>query len=241
MEAVNVSMTENTGFVLSELLRDKSIYNIGVSGHTIYTCVQNIKYAVDYYNPSEYILLETSSINLDLESINQVVDESFPEIPSYDSGIMYSVQKKLPVVKSIYKALDDWRSTDSVTVEASEEVNIDYSSQEYMQALDQFLHKASADSASAKLIIFYHPTTKIDEEGNLISTTDSEALAAFQQACDDNGIIFVDMTEDFERLYNEEHILAHGFINTAVGEGHLNKYGHRVIAERLAQVIGGEE
>ena len=33
------------------------------------------------------------------------------------------------------------------------------------------------------------------------------------------------------------NILAHGFINSAIGQGHLNKYGCRVIAERIAIVI----
>lgn len=59
----------------------------------------------------------------------------------------------------------------------------------------------------------------------------------FVQACKNNGILFVDMTEPLERLYKEEHILAHGFINTAVGSGHLNKYGHNLIARVLTYVI----
>ena len=49
------------------------------------------------------------------------------------------------------------------------------------------------------------------------------------------------MTDSFRDLYATEHHLAHGFINTAVGSGHLNKYGHRVIAEKLAEVIQGLE
>ena len=113
---------------------------------------------------------------------------------------------------------------------------------EYIDILNQFLSKAASgvSSSGSKLIIFYHPTTEIDGNGNMINTTDQEALSAFQEACDNKGIIFVDMTPDFERLYEEEHILAHGFINTAVGTGHLNKYGHKAIAERMAEVSGGE-
>ncbi len=45
------------------------------------------------------------------------------------------------------------------------------------------------------------------------------------------------MTASFIKLYEQNHILAHGFINTAVGEGHLNKYGHKAIAEAVAAVI----
>lgn len=240
MEAVNINQDENVGTLLNETLNDKNLYNIGVSGHTIYTCVQNISDAVYYYSPSDYVILETSEILLNKKSMLSVVDNEYPEIPSYDSGIVYILQKKLPVVKALYKALDDWRSADNRSV-ANKSVPKEVDS-EYIDILNQFLSKAASgvSTSGAKLIIFYHPTTEIDEEGDLINTTDQEALSAFQDACDKNGIIFVDMTPDFERMYEEEHILAHGFINTAVGTGHLNKYGHKAIAERLTEVIGGE-
>lgn len=51
----------------------------------------------------------------------------------------------------------------------------------------------------------------------------------------------MDMTDEFKALYEEKHILAHGFVNTAVGRGHLNKYGHRVIAQTLAEKIKEDE
>lgn len=240
MEAVNVGKNENAGALLNEILIDKNLYNIGMSGHTIYTCVQNIHDAVSCYSPSDYVILETDRISLNKEDMLSVVDNEYPEIPSHDSGIVYLLQKKLPVVKALYKALDDWRSADNRSV-ASTPVPKEFGS-EYADILNQFLSKAASgvSSSGSKLIIFYHPSTEIDGNGNMINTTDQDALSAFQEACANNGIIFVDMTPDFERMYEEEHILAHGFINTAVGTGHLNKYGHKAIAERLAEVIGGE-
>ena len=241
MEAVNISQDENVGTLLNETIKDKNIYNIGVSGHTIYTCVQNISDAANYYSPSDFVIFETESISLNQESMLSVLDNEYPEIQSHDSGIVYLLQKKLPVVKALYKALDDWRSADSRSVAVNEETSkID---SEYTDILNQFLSKATSgvSSSGAKLIIFYHPTTRIDEDGNLLNKTDPDALSAFQDACDKNEIIFVDMTPDFEKMYEEEHILAHGFINTAVGTGHINKYGHKAIAERLAEVIGGED
>lgn len=240
MEAVNINQDETVGTLLNENLNDKNLYNIGVSGHTIYTCVQNISDAVNYYSPSDFVILETDSISLNKDSMLSVIDGKYPEIQSHDSGIVYMLQKKLPVVKAVYKALDDWCSADSRSL-ATKPVPPKIDS-EYESFLNQFLSKAASgvSSSGAKLIIFYHPTTIIDEDGNMINTTDQDALTAFREACDKNGIIFVDMTPDFEKLYEEEHILAHGFINTAVGTGHLNKYGHKVIAERLAEVIGGE-
>ena len=45
------------------------------------------------------------------------------------------------------------------------------------------------------------------------------------------------LTNEFQKLYEEEHVLAHIFSNAVAGEGHLNKYGHRVIAQTLAERI----
>lgn len=63
----------------------------------------------------------------------------------------------------------------------------------------------------------------------------------FHKICNKNGIIFIDETNAFEKLYTEKHILAHGFVNTSVGSGHLNKYGHQVIADSLEHIIRESE
>lgn len=88
MEAVNIDPNENTGYLLKEMLPDKVTYNIGISGHTIYTCVQNLRDALNEYDPSDYVIIETNTIYMDEESVNAVISDTYPEIPSYDSGCM---------------------------------------------------------------------------------------------------------------------------------------------------------
>ena len=114
---------------------------------------------------------------------------------------------------------------------------------DYEDTLNQFLYRAGQSAAkhNIKMIIFYHPTTGYDEHGNLVLDTDERYLKLFKDACENNGITFVDMSEPFTRLYEEEHILAHGFSYSAVGVGHLNEYGHEVIAKELADIIKKED
>lgn len=235
MEGFNVGSSQNTGYLLNDLL-DESTYNIGISGHTIYTCIKNIENAVAVYNPSEYVIIETDKIVLAEEKMREVLSGEYETIKSYDGGLLYTLQKKLPVIKTLYKQITSWKTEKKI------DEDIFSYSEEYMGTLEAFLGKAVApvNSIGDKLIIFYHPTTELDESGKLTNTTNSEALMAFKKACEDNNIIFVDMTDDFERLYEEKSILPYGFINTEVGKGHLNKYGHKVIAEKLAKVISEE-
>lgn len=246
MEATNVPQDANTAALLNEILTDIDIYNIGTSGHTIYNCVSNMEDAVDAYSPSKYIVLETDRVKLETSEMQKVIAGEYPQIKSYDSGIIYWIQKYVPAIKNIYKGIESWIAADcnsiGETLEAKAAVTeepayADFRDDGYTDVLNAFLAKAAVSSkqSGANLVIFYQPSTEIDEDGRFVTDWDGSYTDLFRTACEDNGILFIDMTEEFRKLYEEEHILAHGFINTAVGKGHLNRYGHEAIAERLAE------
>ncbi len=52
MDAYNIGKNENLGALLNIMLPNYRTYNIGMSGHEIYNCVQNLKKTVDYFNPT---------------------------------------------------------------------------------------------------------------------------------------------------------------------------------------------
>lgn len=234
MDAANVGATENTGYLLNMKLPEYT-YNIGMSAHKIYSCVKNMKAIVDTYEPTEYVILETDRVELSVSDMQEVIDGAYGLTAEPNSRLVYLIKKTVLAVVPIRAALINWKNEG---IEENEETEQLYD-ETYEATLNAFLAKAAtpvADSG-AKLIIFYQPPTAIDEDGNYLDSTDLEAKALFQDACEENGILFVDMTEPFEELYNEQHRLAHGFINTGVGLGHLNKYGHEVIADKLVDVI----
>lgn len=51
----------------------------------------------------------------------------------------------------------------------------------------------------------------------------------------------LDVSEKFKELYDDKHIFAYGFNNTAVNSGHLNKYGHKIIAESILDYVSENE
>lgn len=239
MEAFNVMPNQNTAYLLNDMLPEYT-YNIGISGHTIYTCVKNAEAAVAEYAPSEYVIMETDRVDLSITDMQAVIENKYSIIPSYDKGIFGSVLKIMPGMKKIYQQLSEWIHSDNVEISEDQK---DIYSENYENTLISFLGKAAnpISDCGAKFIIFYNPATKIDEQGNYADTTDVEALELFEKACEANNILFIDMTESYKELYEEENRLAHGFSNTAVGVGHLNKYGHKMIADTLAQLISTEE
>lgn len=229
MEAINVSQNDNAVALLRKMLPDEIIYNIGISAHSIYVCAKNLAAAVKEYRPSDYVIVVADMVSLSDADMQKVIDGKFKTIPSYDSGILYYIQKYCPAIKNLYNSIQDWKEAEHKSAKSQEK------NEEEALLLNDFLRKMKADSGDTQLIILYQPRTKIDERGQFVDS--GEDVAPFEEACKINDIIFVDMTDDFDQLYYRDHILTHGFFNTAVGVGHLNKYGHRAIAERLADVI----
>ena len=243
MEGVNIPKEKNVGYLLNnEYLSEFVTYNIGISGHTIDRCVNNLEDAINYYNPRKYVIIETSDVNLDLNQMQKVVEGSLSRIHSYDSGIVYVIQKYIPSVLSIYREIDNWMSasksilrkqilTFSETVGAKAENEDDY-----LAVLGRMMDIIEKSADGIKVIIVYHPDTVLDNNGYLISPQDS-SIDLFKKTCGEHGIYFVNMFDDFCREYDDNHELPHGFTNTAIGVGHLNTLGHRLIADKLGNVI----
>lgn len=238
MEAYNVASNKNTGYLLNEILPEYYTYNIGTSGHNIYNCANNIRAAVEEYSPTEYVVIETDRIDLDVEAMQSVVSGNYPHIKSYDSGLLFLIQQYFPLAKNVYKQLADWWSADNSILNNQEvDLAINIDEEEYETSLDRFLSFIRAGGGDCKVIIVYQSPTVLNPDGTLKKPCDDDKLDIFSQLCEKNDIIFVDTASDFELLYTKEHILAHGFTNTAVGVGHLNEYGHRTVAEKIAKAI----
>lgn len=241
MEALNVRADESTGYLLNQYLNQYETYNIGTSGHTIYRCIDNVDNAVEVYAPEKYVVIETDTVQLEASEMDKVINGTAEKIVSYDSGLLYYMQQ-IPGLKWIYGQVSEWAASDSKTTAvdafaAADMVDEPYGS-EYTSILQEFLSLAKPQGENAcQTVIFYQPESKIDAQGNWMDLTDRHCLKLFGEACKANDIKFIDMTPEFRELYREEKVLAHGFCNTQVGSGHLNRYGHKAIATRLSDVI----
>lgn len=242
MEAVNVGRAENAGALLNAMLPEYKTYNIGISGHTFYHCVNNLEDALSFYQPTKYVVIETDRIALDPAMMESVINGGFAHIASYDSGWMYTVQKAVPAVLPVYRQLENWRAAsarqpaDTIAAASAGEGDSGASGEEYREVLDRFMGEIKRLCGDREVLVLYHPQTRIDAAGNFIAG-DPATADVFRSACENNGLHFIDMEADFKALYEEKYILAHGFINTEVGAGHLNRYGHKVIADKIMNTI----
>ena len=236
MEAYHVSQSENTASKLNELMKDKIVYNIGISAHTFLTCCSNLKAALENYNPSDYVIIETSRIDFSADELNSVLDGTLPKIADHSGGILGFLSRN-QYLRLVYSQLQGFMGQAD---EDNENIAIDNKSQEDNRAALNNLLSYISDIAvenNVKIIIFYHPTTQINSDGSLLLPNDSDDRTKFSDLCSENGITFLDMTERFKYEYETNHILPHGFCNSSIGSGHLNKYGHEMIADELYKII----
>lgn len=241
MESYQVMPDESTASELGSLMPDRKVYNIGVSGHNFLVCAQNLPAALRKYAPS-VVIIETASLEFADDDLNKLLSGDYPELPSYNGGIVGLFQQN-QFLRRIYHQMKDFSGqkaeADADIIAAPAQEPPPKASAENRMLLSALLSQIAdtAASSGAKLIIAYHPGTKLDPDGSVTLSTDAETDAAFARLCGENGIYFLDMRDRFLAEYQQNHILPYGFTNTSVGSGHLNKYGHQMMAEELYDLM----
>ena len=235
MEAYNVQQNQSTAGLLGSLMPDKTVYNIGTSGHNFLICADNLADAINKYEPQEYVIIETSNLRYSDIQLQAAIDENVEDLTSNTGGILELLQKN-PFLRLIYSQLKKFsdNSADDVAPPTSTETTI--GSEESYCSLFAKLSDTASDKG-AQLIIVYHPSLILNEDGTASANVDQELSEFFATCCEKNGIIFLDMSNQFLESYENESILPHGFTNTSIGTGHLNKNGHALIAESLYEIM----
>lgn len=242
MEAMQASKDENVGALLNAKLSKMNTYNIGMSGHDVYRIFDNVWDAVKVYQPEEYLVMEIDEIKLDIVEMQDVIDGKAKKIPSYDSGIIYHMQK-IPAVKWVYQSIDNWvnqsKSAAGNVLDIFARENDDVDISVYTDVLSDFLSLCveACKQTGCTPVVFYHQQADIQSDGAVKFETDKQYLNLFEETCKQNGIVFVDMSPIFAREYEENQVLPHGFINSYVGSGHVNAAGHRMIADKISEII----
>ena len=237
MEGFNVAQEDNAAAQLNRLFAgEKTVYNIGTAGHTLLYCVKHLDAALDTYAPGQYVLLETMTLDFSPRDMDAVVSGTLADIPSRSGGVVRLLQK-LPFLRLVYN--NYFRGAESFGDIAQPAPAATPAPGEYDRALEALVDKLARESAAhgVKAVIVFNPGVGIAPDGSLSTRTKPEQLALFQQLCAEKGVAFLDLTEVYFDCYNEQHLLPSGFSNTAPARGHLNRVGHRLMAEALYAAI----
>ena len=212
-------------------------YNIAVSGQTLANLCRNLEGAIKEYKPRKYVILECQSVTPSLENIKAAVDGTLPKIEK-ESGKLAELLQGIPYLRLLYMQLSNIQAANE-TPKANDFPEVPDS--EYIAAIKSLIAKVKIVSMTygVEPIIVYHPHVLLNTDGTirLEQPERTEYVSMFSYGCTENGVKFVDMTDDIFAGYSKDYRLPHGFSNTQAGTGHLNAYGHDLVAKRLYETI----
>lgn len=85
------------------------------------------------------------------------------------------------------------------------------------------------------VIIINLPYEELTSDGELTVSDDNNII--WKNACDEAGVTYIDMTDSWMQLFDNDKELAFGFSNTSPGSGHMNKAGHKAVGEKLYETL----
>jgi hypothetical protein len=252
IEGMNVGQHEMTSSILNNLSKSKYAYNIGFSTHDFLRNLNNFKNAVNHYKPEEYVVLEIQNVVFDIRELENVLNSELEKLPSFDHGLL-SWMQRMPYLRLGYRQIKfftGFHVVDMLRMFAGNDTESETEEKAVVIEWDRIgmlLDSLMADvrricvNKGIDLVLVYHPHLALDKDGYVSVDPPNEYLLKLKNACSNNDIYFMDMADTFIAEYNTRHVLPHGFSNTAVGTGHLNKTGHRVIANQLFEFFNKME
>lgn len=251
LQAMCVMPGENMCFLLNERLNGEyRAYNMGISGHTIYKVVQYLEASLNVYQKApKYVIIETSDVALSEPAVKQALSGKVKKTEVVDTGMIAQLQK-VPYFRQMYHQLDSGmlkmllpdnkKKAEPLATNTNQAANEKPAINE--KPFDEMLGylQEMEKEYNTQIIVMFHPFETINADGT-IGFNQADYAKVFSQYAEKNAVGFVDMTNDFEKMYYEEHHVPHGFATGETGVGHLNKYGHAVIAESLYQYIRSME
>ena len=239
-EGLNVMPGEDVSSQLQARLQesdvDGCVYNIGISAHTLMRNAANLERALERFEPTDYVILETQHVKFSKTSVERALNDGFARQAPTQSVICDWISRR-PLLRTLYR---QWEALARGGEAEENQAGITPEQlAQYEAALTELMQKlrAEADDHGVDIIIYYHPHLVLQEDGSALPQEDQGCLEAFASACAAAGVTFLDMTDAFLAAYDEAHILPHGFSNSAPGTGHLNPEGNALIAEALCAEI----
>lgn len=235
IEAMYVPQRRSAPYVLNELLAPygKTVYNIAMSSHTFERCLNNLDRALDVYTPGEYVVIETMSPTISMNTMEKLLSGSFDRLTSYDRGDWQYWIQQPPYIKLLYNQYRNAKETQSSSAPKHNDAGLYRANVE--KTISYMAETAAAHGITA--ILFYHPALSLQTDGSAAVTYSQDDLDLLAAVCKETGVVFIDMTNIFMGNYNERHILPHGFANTEIGSGHLNTEGQKMVAQEIFRAV----
>lgn len=243
-EARQVDTNKNYVSIINQEYPAAKAYNLGISGEKFSSIFFRIKPLKEKFPHAKVFVFEMNAMPslADLQNIETLLSEdNIDNMPGKAMGwrnnnpVMLKATEMIPIVRLLKwnYFLTQERKKD----ETKGELKIELDADAYEQQLRRVLLLGKEKAGTTEIIIFNLAHTKLNQAGDVEIIPDKGENEIFQKVCSDISMTYIDMAEPFREAYKKEHVLPYGFLNSPIGTGHLNQYGHRIIANTLEKVL----
>lgn len=234
IEAYQVLKNENIGYLLNlRFANDKeacAFYSCGISGYFLSAILSQYEATLEKFAPRKYVVIELREIPT-VGAIEQGLDKFLPYSDKRRSFIRL-LWGGSGCIWGHYKITKICRKRGTGKVEQS----LPEEQKEAWERLVKRIVKISIEN-NVRPIFLYHQRAKIGPNGEYLPAWNVDDLAAFRAICEREGVVFVDATERFREEYEKNNVWPYGFCNAGIISGHLNRDGHRMVADVLEEAI----
>ncbi len=254
-----VNTEERYSDVLNRMLNHKDelgVYNVAYSGGKFYDIVHNFKEIIEEFPKSTAIVIEVTDNELYMDrstyeyALNQVdydKDRTGDSLTRHSNFEQMKVilKNSFPLVLLVAKQYDAWKSNcktsdSNVNIMTSgkrgntetDDNLFDNMEERYIQLANCF--RLMKDEYNREIVIVYHNEILPNYEGK-IEYKLSKLGDILEKVCENENVSLINMSDAYIENYYTSKQLPYGFNNTVIGEGHLNKTGHYLIAKELYQ------
>lgn len=243
-EALNVMQDQSAAAQLGAMLAADGeagmVYNIGISSHTLPRCTANLRRALERFQPTECVVMETQDVVFSAASLASAHADAFERLPATDVPLPDWITDQ-PLARALYQQAMSLMGAEEEAQDVPFELT-DENFDDYVATLAFWLEDVGDVCAEygVTAIIYYHPHLALQADGSAVIDAPPRFSEALGEAAARVGIVYLDLSEAFLDAYAESGALPHGFANTAAGAGHLNAVGHEIVAEALYACLRGE-
>ena len=243
LEALQVPQDANCVYLLNEKFdKDALSYNnfkclnLGVSAHALEVSLSNYEYVTEKFKDAKYIVIETSNVEFSSTMLDEIAEGKF-HAPEGKKGFIHETAQKIPYIRLLFKKINEAKASKSTVVNnvAVETINFNDNGavEVYVDKMNTILSKIATLSAekNIKPVILLHQRFWEDADRNIVTENKEAYITAFKKCCENHGIKVIDVTQPMIDAYITNSSFSYGFLNSAPGEGHLNKTGHKIIAD----------
>jgi hypothetical protein len=228
--------------VLSEGKEELFTYNIACEKNPFPTIIEHFHSAVANYPNASCVTIEIYSTDYSEDDINAAmlqegdINTTSAELTFAQLGTRAKLKN---FVKEVFPLLSIIKNRFATAKNKSSTDVFSFEKEEYYSTVYNALSLIKSEY-NGPIAILYHPEVTIQSDGSM-TIERSQTYDLFVKACETVGIDFLDMGDAFIEYYEEYYKLPYGFANTTPGNGHLNKNGHKIIADAILDYLGEDE